>query len=220
MPIHLSKEINKLKKSILALCTTVEENVRKAVTSVVNKDIKLAIEVEEKDIEIDQMEIDIEEECLKILALHQPVAIDLRYVIACMKMNNDLERIGDLAENIARSAKAIAEFGDDDEQRKPDFSLMMDKTRSMLKKTLDSLIEMDTNLAREVIKEDDVIDDLNREMHTTILRWLKENPAKAEYYVRLLNVSKHLERIADYATNIAEDVLYMATGSIVRHQVK
>ena len=220
MPVHLSKEINKLKKSILTLCTTVEENVSKAVNAVVNKDIKLAVEVEKKDLEIDQMEIDIEEECLKILALHQPVAIDLRYVIACLKLNNDLERIGDLAENIARNAKVIAEFGDDDEQRKPDFSVMMDKTRSMLKKTLDALIETDTNLATEVIMEDDVIDDLNREMQVTILRWLKENPAKAEYYIRLLNVSKHLERIADYATNIAEDVLYMATGRIVRHQIK
>ena len=220
MPVHLSKEIGKLKKSILALCTTVEENVRKAVTAVVTKDIKLAVEVERKDIEIDQMEIDIEEECLKILALHQPVAIDLRYVIACLKLNNDLERIGDLAENIARNAKVIAEFGDDEEQRKPDFSVMMDKTRSMLKKTLDALIEIDTNLALEVIKEDDVIDDLNRKMHVMILQWIKENPAKAEYYIRLLNVSKHLERIADYATNIAEDVLYMETGRIVRHQIK
>jgi len=220
MPVHLSKEIGKLKESILALCTAVEENVRKAVTAVVTRDVRLAVEVERKDIEIDQMEIDIEEECLKILALHQPVAIDLRYVIACLKLNNDLERIGDLAENIARNAKVIAEFGDDDEQRKPDFAIMMDKTRSMLKKTLDALIEVDTNLASEVIKEDDVIDDLNRQMHVTIMQWIKENPAKAEYYIRLLNVSKHLERIADYATNIAEDVLYMSTGRIVRHQIK
>jgi phosphate transport system protein len=195
----------------------VEENVAAAVKSVSAKDISLAREVMDKDIEIDQMEIDIEEECLKILALHQPVAIDLRYVIACLKLNNDLERIGDLAENIARDAIAISEMPDDGHVL--DFSEMIEKTRGMLKKSLDALIEMDKNIAREVMREDDIIDNFNKKMHIDVQEWIKQAPEKTEYYIRLLSVSKHLERIGDYATNIAEDVIYTVTGQIVRHTV-
>jgi phosphate transport system protein len=218
MSIHLTKEISKLKKSILQQCAAVEENVRKAVDSVSKKDINEANEVKKLDEDIDRMEVDIEEECLKILALHQPVAGDLRYVIACLKLNNDLERIGDLATNIARNTIAIAEFGDKDNELL-DFSEMMQKTRAMLKKTLDALIEMDIYLANEVITADDEIDALNRQMHQQVNNWIQKNPGRAEYYMRLLNVSKHLERIADYATNIAEDVIYLVTGKIIRHQL-
>jgi phosphate transport system protein len=218
MSIHLTKEITKLKKSILQQCATVEENVRKAVDSVSQKDINEANEVKKQDEEIDRKEVDIEEECLKILALHQPVAGDLRFVIACLKLNNDLERIGDLANNIARNTIAIAGFGDKDDELL-DFSEMMQKTRAMLKKALDALIEMDIYLANEVITTDDEIDELNRQMHIQVTEWIQKNPARAEYYMRLLNVSKHLERIGDYATNIAEDVIYLVTGKIIRHQL-
>ncbi len=214
----MNKEIVKLKKKILQLCAMVEENVRKAVDSVVNRDIDEAKLVNEQDIAVDQMEIEIEEECLKILALHQPVANDLRYVIACLKMNNDLERIADLSANIARRTISVAEYPNEDIPL--DFYPMMDKTQAMLKKTLDAMIDMDPELAHEVMVQDDEIDEFNRQMHLEVHRLIKDNPEKAEFFIHLLSVSKQLERIGDYATNIAEDVIYMVRGEIVRHQGK
>ncbi|OGV48684.1 MAG: phosphate transport system regulatory protein PhoU [Lentisphaerae bacterium GWF2_44_16] len=216
MALHLTKEIAKLKNKVLKLCALVEENVKSAVDAVTNLDIDLAISVKEKDDRIDSMEIELEEECLKILALYQPVANDLRYVIACLKMNNDLERIGDLAVNIARRAITVAKFSE--EPIFLDFYPMMDKMRSMLKNSLDALIEMNAELAVQVLTHDDEIDAMNKQMQKQVLELIKKNPEKVEYYIHLLSVSRHLERIADYATNIAEDVIYMVTGKIVRHQ--
>lgn len=218
MHIHLNKEITTLKKNILQLCAVVEENVHLAVDAVTNRDVELARSIIEKDERVNNMEIDLEEECLRILALYQPVANDLRYVIACLKMNTDLERIGDLAVNIARRAVAIAKYEGD--SIIVDFRPMMEKTQEMLKKTLDSLIEMDPELAEEVLAQDDEIDEMNRQMHSEIQGLIKKNPEKVEYYIYLISVSKHLERIADYATNIAEDVIYMVEGTIVRHRFK
>ncbi|OGV52393.1 MAG: phosphate transport system regulatory protein PhoU [Lentisphaerae bacterium GWF2_52_8] len=216
MSLLLGKEIVSLKKLIFQMAAKVEEAVRKAVDSVAERDIAKAKEVIAKDDEIDRMEIDIEEECLKILALHQPVAVDLRYVIACLKMNNDLERIGDLAVNIAGRGISAAEFGED--SLILDFEPMMDKTRKMLKHALDALINMDSSLAAKVIRDDDEIDAFNRQMHSEVNALIKANPSKCEYYIHLLCVARHLERIGDYATNISEDVVYLVTGEIIRHK--
>ncbi len=216
MSLLLGKEITKLKKLILQMCARVEEAVRHAVDSVSRRDISTARLVIAMDDEIDRMEVDIEEECLKILALHQPVAIDLRYVIACLKMNNDLERIGDLAVNIAGRSISAAEYGED--SLILDFAPMMDITRKMLKQALDALINMDASLAAKVVSENDELDKLNRQMHLEVNRLIKTNPAKCEYYIHLLCVARHLERIGDYATNISEDVVYLVTGEIIRHK--
>lgn len=193
----------------------VEENVRKSVDAVANLDIDLAIKVKERDDDIDSMEVELEEECLKILALYQPVANDLRYVIACLKMNNDLERIGDLAVNIAKRAIVIAKYSDED--MAIDFYPLMEKTQIMLKKSLDSLVEMNSDLAIEVLTADDEIDKINKKNQQSVMELIKKNPEKVEYYIHILNVSRHLERIADYASTIAEDVIYMITGRIIRH---
>ena len=217
MSVHLNKEISKLKRSILQLCAMVEENVRRAVESVSRRDVQAARQAIARDSEIDRFEIDVEEECLKILALHQPVAIDLRYVIACLKMNNDLERIGDLAVNIAKRSIQITEFADGDPIML-DFHPMMDKVQAMLKKVLDALIELNSDLAMEVMAEDDELDAMNKKVHAEVNALIKSNPAKVDYYVNLLSVSRHLERIGDYATNIAEDVIYLVNGRIVRHR--
>ncbi len=217
MSVHLNKEISKLKRSILQLCAMVEENVRRAVESVSKRDVALARQAVAKDGEIDRFEIDVEEECLKILALHQPVAIDLRYVIACLKMNNDLERIGDLAVNIAKRAIHINEFADGDPIML-DFHPMMDRVQVMLKRVLDSLIELNADLAMQVMTEDDELDAMNKKIQGEVHSLIKNNPAKVEYYINLLSVSRHLERIGDYATNIAEDVIYLVNGKIVRHR--
>jgi phosphate transport system protein len=217
MSVHLSKEVAKLKKKILQLCAEVEENVRRAVLSVVSMDAAAAEDVRRKDMEIDRMEIEIEEECLKILALHQPVANDLRYVIACLKLSNDLERVGDQADNIARRTLSIIKHNG---QAVPvDFTPMMDKTRAMLKKALDCLIDMDSRLAAEVIESDAEINRYHKKMYDEIRTFIKKDPENFDYYINLSNVSRHLERIGDYATNIAEDVIYMVDGEIVRHKV-
>lgn len=215
MTLHMKKETARLKSKVLKLCSMVEENVRKSVDAVSNLDIDLAIRVKERDDDIDSMEVELEEECLKILALYQPVANDLRYVIACLKMNNDLERIGDLAVNIAKRAIEIAKHSDEDIVL--DFYPLMEKTQAMLKKSLDSLVEMNDDLAIEVLTADDEIDKINKKNHAEVMELIKKNPEKVAFYLQLLSVSRHLERIADYASNIAEDVIYMVTGRIIRH---
>jgi phosphate transport system protein len=172
----------------------------------------------EEDREIDQIEVDIEEECLKLLALHQPVAIDLRYIIAVIKINNDLERIGDLAVNIAERAAFLST------QKKLDllfdFPGMAEKTQSMLKKSLDSLVNMDSALALEVCASDDEVDEMNREMFVRVQDRIRKDTNRLECLIHLLSASRHLEPVADCATNIAEDVVYMIDGQIVRHRAE
>ncbi|HPN84056.1 MAG TPA: phosphate signaling complex protein PhoU [Victivallales bacterium] len=216
MSVHLQKEVEKIKKKLMQLATVVEENVRKAVISVSTRNEQLAREVISADDEVDKFEVELEEECMKVLALHQPVAADLRYVIACLKINNDLERIGDLAVNIAQRSLAIAEKKDG--KVPVDFSSIMERTQVMLSKTLDSVIEFSPTKAREVCEMDEEIDKLNRDIHEEIVRLIKEKPNRTRYFLHMLGVSRQLERIADYATNICEDVIYMIDGKIIRHQ--
>ncbi len=216
MTRHLQNELDRLKKKLLALSALVEENVHRAVRSISTRDRKLAKEVIKADNEIDLTEVEVEEECLKILALHQPVAIDLRFLIAALKINNDLERIGDLSVNVAertlyltKAPPVPAPF---------DFDEMADKTCQMLKKAIDALINMDTQLANQIFTDDDEVDAINREMYTQVYEAIQKEPKDAETFIHYLSISRHLERIADYTTNIAEDVVYMVEGRIIRHQ--
>ena len=218
MSKHLEREIDSLKKLILALSATVEDNVYKAVRSLTERDSALAEEIIRSDVSIDQTEVAIEEECLKVLALNQPVAGDLRFLVAILKINNDLERMGDLAVNIAERAMFLAT------REKPDvplnLPLMAEKTKAMMKKSLDSLMKQDTALAYEVLATDDEIDAMNREMYGQIQAAIRRKPEQLESFIHLLSCSRHLERIADHATNIAEDVIYMIDGVIVRHRAE
>ncbi len=218
MKRHLERELNKLRKKILTLGAMVEGSIEKAILSLTRHDVKLAREVIESDHEIDHIEVEIEEDCLKILALYQPAAIDLRYVVGILKMNNDLERMGDLAVNIAERAAYLA----DKKGTKLflDFSKMGEKTIAMVKKALDSLIKMDATMAREVCAADDEVDKINREILLLIQDYLEQNPQEVRLLIHLLLVSRHLERIADQATNIAEDVVYMIDGIIIRHRAE
>lgn len=218
MNTHFKKEIDRLKKKILTQCAIVEENLSRAIYAVSERNSDAAQEVIDNDSLIDQNEIEIEEECLKLLALYQPVATDLRYVVVCLKVNNDLERIGDLSCNIAERALTLARR----EEKFPnssmlDFSVMIEKTQKMLNHALDSLVKNDTFLAIDVIRRDDEIDEMNSQNHDQIRDLIVKDPANAEIYITQLSVSKQLERIADIATNISEDVMYMATGNIIRH---
>ena len=216
MQQHLHREIEKLKTKLLSLGTDVEENVYKAVKALDERDGAVADQVIGADGQVDRFEVYLEEECLKILALHQPVAIDLRFVIAVLKINNDLERIGDLAVNIAERAKFLA--GRDAMDVPFDFMSMADKTRAMLKKALDALVNMDPRMARDVCAADDEVDALNREMYGRIQKSMQQHPDRIDGLIHYLGVSRYLERIADNATNIAEDVIYMVDGDIVRHR--
>lgn len=216
MTTHLQREIDRLKKKILCMGAEVEECVNRAVDALVKRDPHAAEEVIASDEAMDQLEVEIEEECLKILALHQPVAIDLRYVIAVLKINNDLERIGDLAVNIAERAVYLSTHPPVDIAL--DFRGMAGITQLMLKRSLDALVNLDPQLARVVRASDDEVDEANRRMYNLIEDYIRKHPARVAESLHLLSVSRHLERIADQATNIAEDVIYMVEGEIVRHQ--
>lgn len=217
MGIHLNKEVEKLKKMVLALSAKVQDSVRDAVYAVQRTDKDLAQEVVKHDYDIDMDEVDIEEECLKILALHQPVAIDLRFLVAILKINNDLERIGDLASNIAKRAMF---FADNYQLPVPfDFEPMIETVQKMLSKCINSLINMDVKLAEEVCLLDDVVDDFNKEMYEKITDQIQQTPANTEQLMQMMFISKDLERIGDCSTNIAEDIVYMIEGRIIRHNL-
>ena len=216
MAKHLQRDLGDLKKELLASGSLVEEALNHAIEALVNRSINLAEVVIEGDYQINQKENQIEEECLKILALHQPVAADLRFIISVLKVNNDLERIGDLAVNIAERAVYLSAH--EPLKATLNFPRMADGARKMVRKSLDALIGMDANLARIVLTMDDEIDDLNREMYTTLQDLMHQNPECIERAVQTLSVSRYLERIADLSTNIAEDVVFMVEGELIRHQ--
>ncbi len=216
MARHLEKELERLKKLIYALSARVDENLELAVKSFQESDLELARQVIRDDVKIDELEIEVEEECLKALALYQPVAIDLRFITAVMRMNNDLERIGDLAADIAKNGIHI------NESPKPKIPLDLHQmnylVKAIVRKALDSLINIDAYLAREVIRDDDEINAMKAEMKEEIVQALKREPEHAESLITLLAITHRLERIGDHASNIAEDVVYMVDAEIVRHQ--
>jgi phosphate transport system protein len=215
MSIHLQKDISRLKKDLLSLCALVESQVEKSVRAFLERDEELAREVMNRDAEIDDREIEVEEECLKTLALHQPVAVDLRMTIAILKMNSDLERIGDLAVNIAR--KAITVAAEPPLETVFDIAGMGMKSQAMLRDSIDSLVELDVDLARQVCLRDDEVDDLKHTIRIGVETMIRRQPQHTQALLRLLAVSRNLERIADGATNIAEDVIYLSEGEITRH---
>lgn len=217
MERHLQKEIEKLKKKILSLGAMVEERVRMAIQARETRNGDLATKIIDADREVDEIEVEIEEECLKVLALHQPVAVDLRFISAVIKINNDLERIGDEAVNIAERVINIS-------KRPPvtvpfDFSVMAEKTEAMLKGSLDALVNLDVDLAYKICLLDDEVDEINHSIYDKIKEAISRQPDRVGYLINLLLISRHLERIADHATNIAEEVIYMIEGEISRHRM-
>jgi phosphate transport system protein len=218
MSLFLVREVEKLKKALLALSANVEENFSRALTAIERRDPDLAQRAIDRDAQIDLAEINVEEECLKILALHQPVAQDLRYIVACLKINNDLERIGDLAVGIARRCAPLVRLT---EVAVPsDLRLMVDKAQAMLSKSLDALMNLDADRARQVLAADDEVDALRAQVYEELAAQLREAPDLVGPLMQLIFIARALERIADHATNIAEDVIYMLQGEIVRHNVE
>jgi phosphate transport system protein len=215
MTKRLQRELEKTKKSILALGAMVEDRIRMAINAIESWDATLADEIIRRDYEIDELEIEVEEECLKILALHQPVAVDLRFLIAVIKINSELERIGDEAVNIANRVSNIS-------KRKRlelhfDFKALAEKAAAMLRMSLDALVNLDLDLAFKVLTLDDEVDRMHREIYDKIKEVMARNPDYVTYLINLYTTSRHLERVGDHSTNIAEEVIYLIEGEIVRH---
>lgn len=215
MTKHFDRELEKLKKRILSLGALVEERVYLAIKAIESRDPDLAKRIIRSDHEIDETEVEVEEECLKILALYQPVAIDLRFIVIVIKINNDLERIGDQAVNIAERIQSIAKY--------PNISFHFDYTEmaeiaaAMLKQSLDALVHLDIDTAFRVLTLDDEVDDIQSSAYSQIKQAMREHPKEMTYLINLYLISRHLERIADHATNIAEEVIYLIEGEIIRH---
>ncbi len=215
MSLHLIRQVEQLKKQILALGALAEEAVAQAIDAVAHRDTALARRVIDNDEAIDQAEVDLEEECLHVLALNQPVAFDLRYIIATLKINSELERIGDLANTIAEQAIKLCEAG---EIEAPfDFRRMSDLVRTAVKNSLDSLVNIDPDAAETVRKEDDYIDAIHRSTYDNVEKAIKADPQRVGQLLPYITLSRALERIGDHAVNVAEEVIYMARGDIMRH---
>lgn len=218
MNSHLRRDLEKLKERVLKVAIAVEENVRRSVRALCDLSEPLAKEVISKDLEIDKMEVDTEEECLKILALHQPVAGDLRFVVTVLKINNELEHIGDIAANIARRVSFIR--GQPKIEIPFDLDTVTSRTLYMLRSGIDAFLRGDELLAIGVCEDDEIVDGENRKCFCRVESEIKNTPDTAMAEVNYLLVSKLFERIADLCTNIAEDVIYMKHSIIVRHNLK
>lgn len=216
MSKHLQRDLDFLQRDLLALAASVEEALHKTIKALVERHPPLAKQVIDGDQVIDAEENHVEEECLKILALHQPVAVDLRRIAGVLKINAELERMGDLAEEIAERALHLAGLPPIPMPAK--LQRMTDLTTSMVRQSLDAFVNFDARLARTVCRLDDEVDRYNSEIIEEIIGMMKKSPDKVEQGLSFFSATRHLERIADHATNIAEDVVYMVEGEIIRHR--
>lgn len=215
MTKHLQRDMEGLRKRTLMLGALVEQVTDKSIKAISHLDEKILQDILEDEDRINQMEVDIEEECLKVLALHQPVAIDLRFVIVVLKVNNDLERMGDQAVNIAGRVHSLAEHP---RLSTPvDFSAMGDIARRMVRQSLEALVNQDVSLARKVREMDDELDDMHADTYRVMQQAMAETPSIIVPAVSYLTISANLERIGDLSTNIAEEVIFMEEGEVVRH---
>ena len=216
MSKHLQNDVDQLHRSLMTLFGTVEQMTDKSVRALCERQVELAREVIESDHQVDQTEVRIEEECLKILALHQPVAADLRRITTMLKINSDLERIADLACNIAERAQCVHEY--------PYFPIpdqlndMVRVANQMVRSALDAFVGSDVKLARHVIASDQQVDDFNLRVILELRTLMQQDSDLIEPALHCFSASRHVERIADHAENIAEDVIYLVDGDIVRHR--
>jgi len=215
MSKHLKRDLERIERQLLEIGAMVEMSLHKSIAALNAQRLELVSEVIAGDEEIDRREVELEEDCLKVLALHQPVAVDLRFIIAVIKVNSTLERMGDLACNIARSALNMdsvqwLEFVQLDH--------MGELVRHMVRLSLDSLVRLDARQAIEVLRQDDDVDAEKNEIFEKIVDLADQQGVAYSDIIRILLVSRHLERVADHATNIAEDVVFLVEGDIIRHK--
>ena len=216
MSKHLQRDIDLLHTELLSVSSMVEDMIDKATQALASRRYDLADEVVKSDEYVDRHEVHVEEECLKMLALHQPVAVDLRRIATVMKVNNDLERIADLAVSIAQRAQAMDEF--------PAFAIpdrlprMVVLATQMVRGAMNAFVNMDTTSARRIIAMDKSVDQDNRDIIAELQALMQSRPDNVPPALHCFSAVRHIERIADHATNIAEDVIYLAEGDIVRHR--
>jgi phosphate transport system protein len=216
MSKHLERDLENLQRDLVALAASVEEAIQKATHALQHRDTEPAEQVIAGDSQIDQEENHIEEECLKILALHQPVAVDLRRIASCLKINTELERMADLAEDIAERALELCRLP---AVRVPEaLQRMTDLATTMVRQSLDAFINLEARQARRVCRLDDEVDRYNNEIIEELITMMQDSPGTVRAGLSLFSATRHLERIADHATNIAEDVVYLVEGTIIRHQ--
>ena len=215
METHFQQELNHLKSEILRMAGLVERAISNAIESLTQRDTPLAEKTIHQDAQINEVELDIDERCLNLLALHQPMAGDLRFITSTMRINTELERIGDLAVNIAERVVSLNQ----EAQLKPyiDIPNMADITKKMLRDVIDAFVSGDAALARSVCERDDQVDGLNNQIFRELLTYMMEEPKAITRSVHLIIVSRYLERISDHATNIAEGVIFMAEALVIKH---
>jgi phosphate transport system protein len=215
MERHLDVELNDLKNKLLLMGGSVESQLQDVLQALTERNSDLAIRVVENDLPVNQLDVEIDEACLRLLALHQPAAGDLRFITTTMKISAELERMSDLAENIAERAIELNK----EPQLKPyiDIPRMAEWTIQMVKECLDAFVNRDAELARKVCRDDDFIDDLTEQLFRELVSFMLEDPRTITRAVRLTFIGKYYERIADHATNVAELVVYMVEGKIIRH---
>lgn len=217
MERHFEEEFNKIKSKILMMGSLVEDQIRNALTALVERDEALAQQVIENDHKVNAFDVEIDEMALDALVRYQPVARDLRFVTTAMKISTELERMSDLAENICERAIELNE----EPQLKPyiDIPHMAERARVMVKESLDAFVKMDAALARKVIHDDDFVDNLTEQLFRELLSFMMENPKTISRAIRLSFIAKYIERLGDHATNVAELVVYLVEGKIIRHTI-
>jgi len=216
MSKHFQRDLDHLQQDIIAMASSVEDAIHKSIRALQDRQMTLAYEVISGDKQIDVEENLVEEECLKLLALHQPVAVDLRRIVAALKINTDLERMADLAEDIAERALHLSKLPPINVP--PKLQRMTDLTTSMVHQALDAFVQLDSRMARLVCRLDDEVDLLNKDIIDELIQTMRSSADMVEPGLSLFSATRHLERIADHATNIAEDVVYLVEGEIIRHQ--
>jgi phosphate transport system protein len=215
---HFEAELEALQGRLLEMGGLAEERVRAAVQGVVGRDVSVTERVLTGDGPINQLHVEVDERAFRLLALHQPMAIDLRRIVAAVKINSDLERVGDLAVNIAEAAKRYASHAP--VKQLIDIPRMADIAQSMLHDALDAFVKRDIALARSVLECDDELDALKTQVFRELLTYMLQDPGTIEASLDLILVSRHLERIGDHATNVAEDVIFMVSAEDVRHHAR
>ena len=215
MQRHFHEELDALRQTLLAMGGLVEDQIRRAMRALLERDDALAQEVIDRDRQVNTYDVEVDEQCVELLALHQPTAGDLRFITTAMKIVTDLERIGDQAVNIAQRVLELNR----DPQLKPyiDLPRMADKAQRMVKESLDAFVAGDTALARQVCGEDAEVDALKEQIFRELLTFMMEDPRAIPRAIRIILISRFLERVADHATNIAEMVVYLVEGKMVRH---
>jgi phosphate transport system protein len=215
MQRHFHEELEALKQTLLAMGGLVEDQIRRAMRALVERDDALAQEVIDRDRQVNAYDVEVDEQCVNLLALHQPAAGDLRSITTAMKIVTDLERIGDQAVNIAQRVLELNR----DPQLKPyiDLPRMAEKAQRMVKESLDAFVARDTELARQVCGKDAEVDALKEQIFRELLTFMMEDPRTIPRAIRVILISRFLERVADHATNIAEMVVYLVEGKMVRH---